>query len=1429
MHAKGYTLGYSRGDSPKYSSSNIPILPLVGYSDLSHPYVTKQAGFSTDWRKHPGVSYIRNLTRNKIAEILSTSISCGQVQQASDIVAILEHQLFIDAASEDEYMNQETLVQRLQTQLHHKLLGTKNSHQVDSSLTVQSSGLSNDCYVKKPGVAFQNMVDARINSTNHCTMTENSTYKYGFRKGGLSHPFVAHEIVSADESSSITTCTDIDGFSNFGGSGGLSNVESSSQSFGSHFQQPHVDDAEMDLIKYRGLSGSSQKNKSVALQTTVGKFSQSESLDSLIPQHSLTEISEVSNHFPTMSSSCHSSHLQDLQQHQLKKFDIRQNYIQQNSKHLRHLYQHCDNTFMAQSRYEPCHQKLGKKTFKQDQLLSRHSNSDQQFALGSSAFLNGSSGSPSVNSCGSSQVYAEYKILMAYFRFKNLNNLPGNNQISFIRYLHSKVCANGICACEQYSSLVLHFDNCQSDDCHMCWPIKLLCFTENIGNDLEFSDSISAIRDYGECFGNSAGMLQPTKRQKMEPSFGISAVNNEVSDPLAPKMAKSHSLEGLSELHQQPESSLSIYSEVTENNVEQFTSPMLDSACISGMRNSLVDDTFEQTFESETILSEHVEGVHTSEELHPKSLNVKNGNLQEMVSGLNSSVHPLPSDPSNDIKELQSRIGFDQTQKETTEKEADLEKVAKFSNPKRNRVSLAESFTCDQIREHIMSLQQPFGQSTSGGERGIDVNSCQLCADVKLVFAPVPIYCLCCGTHIKRNAHYYCRRAEEFDTQYCFCTSCHRASRGAYITFNGISIAKTMLERKRNDELIEEWWVQCDKCERWQHQICALFNNNRDLEGNAEYVCPRCCLEEINNGLRMPLPESATFGAKDLPRTLLSNHIEQRLFKRLKQERIDRANVEGKNVDEVPQAENLAVRVVLSVDKQLKVKKQFLDIFCEENYPAEFPYRSKVILLFQKIEGVDVCLFAMPQRQTVTGEALRTFVYHQILIGYLDFCKKRGFTTCYIWACPPLKGEDYVLYCHPESQKTPKNDKLRQWYQSMLRKAAKENIVVGFTNIYDRFFVPTGKTDSKVSAAHLPYFDGDYWSGAAMDLIRRIEQGNGGEYQKKVKKIMTKRTLKAMGHTNPSEGIARDILVMQKLGQTILPVKEDFMVVNLQYACTECHEVILSGKRWFCSECKNFQLCERCHTADIHTSAIGEKHTLCQVLVDDIPLDTKEDDIILDNGLFENRHNFLSFCQKSHYQFDTLRRAKHSSIMILYNLKNPTLLPAGKICSICCQDTVFQQSWQCETCPQFTVCSACYRERGASCHTHRLSQCASTALCETRNKELKLKSALTRKLLEVLKHASQCHSTRSQPCSYPNCLQIKKLFCHASRCTVRAAGGCQHCKKAWLGLSMHSRNCRDSNCLIPRCMDLKKHAEWIAMQSESRRRAAVAESVRGKQ
>ncbi|XP_011100465.1 histone acetyltransferase HAC1 [Sesamum indicum] len=791
--------------------------------------------------------------------------------------------------------------------------------------------------------------------------------------------------------------------------------------------------------------------------------------------------------------------------------------------------------------------------------------------------------------------------------------------------------------------------------------------------------------------------------------------------------------------------------------------------------------------------------------------------------------------------------------------------TSKSGKPKIKGVSMIELFTPEQVREHIMGLRQWVGQSKAKAERNqamehsMSENSCQLCAVEKLTFEPPPIYCTPCGARIKRNAMYYTIGAGE--TRHCFCIPCYNDARGDTIVVDGATLPKARAEKKKNDEEIEEWWVQCDKCEAWQHQICALFNGRRNDGGQAEYTCPNCYMAEVERGERVPLPQSAVLGAKDLPRTNLSDHLEQRLFAKLKHERHERARLQGKSYDEVPGAEALVVRVVSSVDKKLDVKPRFLEIFQEENYPVEFPYKSKVILLFQRIEGVEVCLFGMyvqefgsecqqpnhrrvylsyldsvkyfrPDVRAVTGEALRTFVYHEILIGYLEYCKRRGFTSCYIWACPPLKGEDYILYCHPEIQKTPKSDKLREWYLSMLRKASKENIVVDLTNLYEHFFVSTGECKAKVTAARLPYFDGDYWPGAAEDILYQLQQDEDGKKQHKkgfMKKSITKRALKASGQTDLSSNASKDLMLMHKLGETISPMKEDFIMVHLQHACSHCCILMVSGNRWSCKQCKNFQLCNNCYDVEQkrehrerHPINQKDKHALYPVEITGVPDDTRDNEI-LESEFFDTRQAFLSLCQGNHYQYDTLRRAKHSSMMVLYHLHNPTAPAFVTSCATCHLDIEAGHGWRCDTCPDYDVCNACYEKDGGRDHPHKLSNNQSNDH-DAQNKEARqLRVMQLRKMLDLLVHASQC---RSPHCQYPNCRKVKGLFRHGMLCKVRASGGCHLCKKMWYLLQLHARACKESQCTVPRCRDLKEHMRRLQQQSDSRRRAAVMEMMR---
>jgi hypothetical protein len=112
----------------------------------------------------------------------------------------------------------------------------------------------------------------------------------------------------------------------------------------------------------------------------------------------------------------------------------------------------------------------------------------------------------------------------------------------------------------------------------------------------------------------------------------------------------------------------------------------------------------------------------------------------------------------------------------------------------------------------------------------------------------------------------------------------------------------------------------------------------------------------------------------------------------------------------------------------------------------------------------------------------RTAVYHEILASYLDYVKKRGFHTAHIWSCPPAKGDDYIFYCHPNDQRTPKTDKLQKWYADMLEDCKLRGIATELTDIHTEFL-----TDPNLDATVLPYFEGDYWTTEAEVIIKGLK------------------------------------------------------------------------------------------------------------------------------------------------------------------------------------------------------------------------------------------------------------------------------------------------------------------------------------------------------
>lgn len=113
---------------------------------------------------------------------------------------------------------------------------------------------------------------------------------------------------------------------------------------------------------------------------------------------------------------------------------------------------------------------------------------------------------------------------------------------------------------------------------------------------------------------------------------------------------------------------------------------------------------------------------------------------------------------------------------------------------------------------------------------------CPLCERGCIAFEPKIIYCSGpCANRIGRNSNFYAVPG----SSYYWCTDCFDKAKKETVESNGRVYKKADMEKKRNNELFAEPWVSCDKCNRWVHQVCALFNMRKNNpNSNTSYTCP---------------------------------------------------------------------------------------------------------------------------------------------------------------------------------------------------------------------------------------------------------------------------------------------------------------------------------------------------------------------------------------------------------------------------------------------------------------------------------------------------------------------------------------------------------------------------------------------------------------
>jgi len=119
------------------------------------------------------------------------------------------------------------------------------------------------------------------------------------------------------------------------------------------------------------------------------------------------------------------------------------------------------------------------------------------------------------------------------------------------------------------------------------------------------------------------------------------------------------------------------------------------------------------------------------------------------------------------------------------------------------------------------------------------------------------------------------------------------------------------------------------------------------------------------------------------------------------------------------------------------------------------------------------------------------------------------------------------------------------------------------------------------------------------------------------------------------------------------------LTVQLNHLCMKCGQVIRSGKVWqSCGVLENelvlrkvSDLCEKCCV--VHKHSLETELGYCEFVeksVESVPELPTDDDTTFSGETHDYRHVFLRFCEFNRLQFDTLRRAKYSTMMILFNL-----------------------------------------------------------------------------------------------------------------------------------------------------------------------------------
>ena len=288
----------------------------------------------------------------------------------------------------------------------------------------------------------------------------------------------------------------------------------------------------------------------------------------------------------------------------------------------------------------------------------------------------------------------------------------------------------------------------------------------------------------------------------------------------------------------------------------------------------------------------------------------------------------------------------------------------------------------------------------------------------------------------------------------------------------------------------------------------------------------------------------------------------------------------------------------------------------------------------------------------------RKMIHQEVLISYLAFLQRHGFERAYIWACPPTKGDDYILslflpsltpsFSHPPEQRMPNDAVLQRWYHEALASAYRRGIVTEVTNLVDEYL--TGKYGVRdVALLRVPVFPVDHWTTTVeekcMDLFNAgaqpFQRGSGESlwacpaWEKKVPvPEYLKKKKKGNGKFKEKDRL------MQKMYECLKEQKAHLIMAKLQPQCANCGH-FLEGKEYFVSE--EEQKLSRfiplpspvcfCTACAQQNPAVRELKLAGKVGGKVEPAKPEQP---IHSTVFANRSVFLNLLQENHLQFNTV-------------------------------------------------------------------------------------------------------------------------------------------------------------------------------------------------